>query len=365
MFSIAMKRVTENQIKNEIPSIIASWFDGEKGKVSFEPHIGKERGIDLIQETSNYRFVVAWKNTASTGLVADAIRNLQISLAEMRKVTKGVTIVPLIAVLFMGEAGKDLCRRENTSWLDLSGNAFVSAPLLKIQIEGKPNRYKGTGRPKNVFAPKSSRVARTLLIEPDSAMTQRELSRATGLNEALVGRVVKELEREKFLRRADDGAVSVEEPALLLDAWAESYNFEKHSIYYAFAAQRTGEAAMRFVAENLKKNRIEYAATGLAAAWMLAPFAAFRIASFYLQETPSDALLEKLRLTEQTKGGANVWLIVPNDEGVFEGASDRGEDEIRCAHPVQVFLDLKFHPERASEAQEAVRREYLYWGEAR
>ncbi|MGD9560821.1 MAG: type IV toxin-antitoxin system AbiEi family antitoxin [Pyrinomonadaceae bacterium] len=357
-----MVQITESQFRDEIPRIIGSWFDGEKGKVSFEKHVGKGRGaVDLVQETAHYRFVVEWKNSASTGLVADAIRNLQISLAEMPKSVKGVTTVPVIAVPFMGEAGQELCRKENISWLDLSGNASVSGPRLKIQIQGKPNRYKGTGRPKNVFAPKSSRIARTLLIEPDSAMTQRELSKVTGLNEALVGRVVKVLEREKFLWRADDGAVRVKDPALLLDAWAESYDFDKHRIYYAFAAQRTGEAAMRSVAENLKNYQIKYAATGLAGAWMLAPFAVFRIASFYLQDEPSDALLERLRLTEQTKAGANVWLIVPNDEGVFEGASERGKDKICCAHPVQVFLDLKYHPERASEAQEAVRREYLNW----
>ena len=118
---------------------------------------------------------------------------------------------------------------------------------------------------------------------------------------------------------------------------------------------------MRAIAENLEKNRIGYAATGLAGAWLLEPFAAFRIISFYLKETPSPALLEKLKITGQSKMGGNVWLIVPNDKGVFEGVSARGEVGICCAHPVQVYLDLKSHPERAREAAEAVRGEYLNW----
>jgi len=79
-----------------------------------------------------------------------------------------------------------------------------------------------------------------------------------------------------------------------------------------------------------------------------------------LKDTPSVALLEKLKLSEQTKAGANIWLIAPNDDGVFAGASER-DGAIRCVHPVQVYLDLKSHPERARAAAEAVRRKYLDW----
>ena len=356
-----MSRILENQLRNEIPEIIRSWFDGEKGKVSFEKRTAKGgHTADVIHDIAGYRFIIECKNAASSGLVADAIKNLQKLLAEMPEAAKETTTVPLVAVPFMGEAGRELCRREKISWLDLSGNASVTAPRLKIQIEGKPNRFKSAGRPKNLFAPKSSRIARTLLINPEIALTQRELARKTRLNETLVGRVVRELERENFLQRDESGAVRAREPGLLLDAWAESYQFERHALVYGFMAQRTGEAVMRAAAESLEKNRIEYAATGLAGAWLLSHFAAFRVASFYLKEMPSLALLEKLKITEQSKAGGNLWLIVPNDDGVFEGASER-DGSIRCAHPVQVYLDLKFHPERAREAQEAVRGEYLAW----
>ena len=52
--------------------------------------------------------------------------------------------------------------------------------------------------------------------------------------------------------------------------------------------------------------------------------------------------------------GENVWLVVPNDEGVFFGAEER--DGIRCAHPVQVYVDLKGHPERSAEAAMELRK---------
>gem|GEM_PF-4192249 len=58
--------------------------------------------------------------------------------------------------------------------------------------------------------------------------------------------------------------------------------------------------------------------------------------------------------------GAFVWLVFPRDEGVFHGVQE--VDGVRCVHPVQVYVDLKGHPERADEAAEHLLREHLGWG---
>lgn len=351
-----MNQIKEQKFIKEVPEIIASWFNGEKGEVIFEKKLGKGQRIDLLQKTSGYFFVVECKGIGTIAGIADAIKSLRQYLALFDE----IEAIPVIAVPFMGEAGRELCAEEKISWLDLSGNAHVTAPRLKILIEGKPNLFKNTGRPKNVFAPKSSRIAREFLINPEIALTQRELAKKTGLNETLVGRVVRELEQANLLtRNKESNAVHSENPGLLLDAWAENYQFDKHLIIPGFSAQRTGEATMRFVGERLENNKVEYAATGLAGAWLLTHFAGFRTATFYLKDIPSTSLLKELKITEQSRSGSNVWLVVPNEDGVFEGISNR--DGIRCVHPVQVYLDLKFHPERSMDAAKEVRNEYLRW----
>lgn len=352
-----MSRILEQTFRKEVPEIIASWFDGEKGRVSFESKKGSgQRRRDLIQKIQDYTFIVEWKTAGTSALIADALNNIRQSVAE----NSDERTVPVIAVPFMGEAGRRLCEGAGISWLDLSGNANVTAPGLRIQIEGKPNKFKSVGRPKNLFAPKSSRIAREFLMNPGAILTQRELAKNTHLNETYVGRVVRELERENLLiRDSETNAVRAADPNLLLDAWRENYEFDKHAITYAFAAQRTGDTTMRFVAEGLENNGIEYAATGLAGAWLLTHFAAFRTAVFYVKEIPSPDLLRKLKINEQPRSGANVWLVFPNDEGVFSGTSTK--EEIACTHPVQIYLDLKDQPERASEAAKSVRREYLDW----
>lgn len=103
---------------------------------------------------------------------------------------------------------------------------------------------------------------------------------------------------------------------------------------------------------------VDHAATGLAAAWRMTHFAAFRIATFFLAESPSKELREKLGFREDPRG-ANLWLVLPNDAGVFHGAETR--DGLRCVHPVQAYVDLKAHPERATEAAERLRSELLSW----
>jgi hypothetical protein len=55
--------------------------------------------------------------------------------------------------------------------------------------------------------------------------------------------------------------------------------------------------------------------------------------------------------------GANLWVVRPVDDGVFEGAAIA--DGFPCVHPMQVYLDLKSHPERAAEAAGQLRTRLL------
>ena len=158
--------------------------------------------------------------------------------------------------------------------------------------------------------------------------------------------------------RDQDGTIKPRDPNLLLDAWHEAYSFQKHQIIEGFVAERSSDAVLQGLSRTLKTSGVIHVATGLAGAWLLSHFASFRIVTFYVTSRPSHEFLQKLRFKQQDRGG-NVWLVVPNDEDVFTGSAQR--DGVNCAHPLQVYLDLKGHPERAKEAAEVVRREFLRW----
>jgi hypothetical protein len=265
-------------------------------------------------------------------------------------------VVPILAVPFMGQTGRRLCAEAGLSWIDLSGNAWIDAPGRQIRILGRPNRFASAGRPANVFAPKSSRVVRALLMEPEKAFTQAELVAVTGVDKGRVSRLAKRLHAMGFVERVHSNALRIKDPALALEAWREAYDFEKHHTRRGHVAVRSAEELVRRIAAS--PAGLRWVLTGLAGAWYLTHFATFRLVTVLVEARPSDAWLSAIGFREEPRG-ANIWIVRPVDEAVFRGA--REVQGLPCAHPLQVYLDLKAHPERANEAAEELRKRVLNW----
>ncbi len=310
---------------------------------------------DFIVEAGKTTFVIEYRHSASAGGIAGAIQHLENYARTVRK-----SAVCLIVVPFMEKAGRELCDKAQVSWLDLSGNARITAPGLRVWIEGRPNKYSRRGRPLNVFAHKSSRITRLLLLDWKRFQTQANLARAANLDDGYVSKVVRRLVDAQLIVENDQGAVRPRDPSILLDAWASEYDFQRHQIIKGTVAARTGEELVSRLVEKLEHESIEYALTGLAAAWLANHFAAFRLGTIYVRSRPSKSFFESIEFWEEEKG-ANLWFVVPNDEGVFQG-SQHIDDKI-CVSDVQIYLDLKAQPERAQEAAEKLRQTRLNWQE--
>ena len=347
-----MKGLIEKQAMAELPGILANFFEIPESKVTVRRPKGKNVP-DFILKTPGYELLAEFKSTSARAPLLMARQKI----SELKQVLKK-NAIPLIVVPYMGKSGIDFCRDHNLSWIDLSGNVYIKAPGLLLHVEGRPNRFKSAGRPANVFAPKSSRIARQLLIEPGNSYNQRELSQITGLDEGQTSRIVRRLESLSLIERDDQGALSPSDPGQFLDAWHEVYDFSRHQIIKGHIAARTGEELLKRASRIMTEQHINYAATGLAGAWQYSHFAKFRITTFYLADPPQKNLFDLLHFREDDSG-ANTWLVVPNDEGVFDGAS--AKDDILCVHPIQIYLDLKGHPERAKEAAAMLRKDILKW----
>ena len=346
-----MRPPTEKQAATLIIDVLAGLFDASPNTIRFS-EVGAEKRFDFLVRLSRYCFLVEYKSSASAGSLTVAISGLK----EAAKTHKGRGQA-LVVVPFMGELGRSLCDEAGISWLDLSGNAKIVGPGLKIRIEGKPNKYSDRGRPPNVFAPKSSRISRQLLLQPQEFQTQAELARQTELDDGYVSKVVRRLEQEQFVESAQ-GAVRPRDPNLLLDSWHSVYDFSRHRIIKGHVPARTGEELIRRIAAQFSSNKLHFAATGLAAAWLLTSFASFRLVTVYLQSMPSRSLLQELEFSDEPKG-ANLWLVLPNDDGVFQGSENHSG--IPCVSPLQTYLDLKNQPERAKDAATELRKRFLNW----
>ena len=309
---------------------------------------------DAVFAVGDLSFVLEWKSAGAPGHVAAAIRTL-----ARAKHSFPHAVIPLLAVPYMGEAAQALCARAELPWLDLSGNARIIVPGIFYQNLGNPNRFRRAGRPESAFGPKGARITRRLLMEPAKPVMQRTLAAITGLNEGHTSRIVGKL-REAGLVHRGAGGIHVTDPNALLAAWREDYRFDRHHVIRGHIASGGGDQLIQAICEVLSRIEEPYAATALPAAWMWTRYAGFRLATVYLPTLPSAALKEELGFREEARG-ANTWLVVPYDEGVFDGAEL--VDGIRCVHPVQTYVDLKNHPERAAEAAEELRRRLLVRGD--
>ena len=348
-----MRGSFDKQVVFDVPALLARLLEIPEDLVKVRPG-AKGSGPDFIISAGKHTFHVQSKSSSARApLMLALLSRLRERRGEMKK-----DVIPLLVVPHMGEAGRRLCEEHEMAWLDLSGNARIKAPGLLINVEGKPNRFKSAGRPPNLFAPKSSRIVRQFLIQPDRALNQRELSQVADLDEGYTSRIVRRFEETGLVVRDEKGLLKPKDPEQLLNAWQESYAFMRHRLIKGHVAARSGEELLHKVAGVLEKRAPGYAATGLGAAWLYSHFASFRLATFYLPSAPGNGLFNTLGFREDERG-ANTWLVVPNDEGVFHGSE--AKEGIRCVHVVQVYLDLKDHPERSAEAASRLRQGCLKW----
>jgi hypothetical protein len=322
-------------------------------------HTEMENGIgrsDVRLWAGGEWYTAEFRAAANTEQISSALRQLKAPSERQG--------VPLLVVPYMGDAGRELCRAAGIAWLDLSGNAEIDTSSLRIRILGEPNKYKRSGQPQSLFAPRSARAARVFLLDVHRVWMQTELAGVTGLSAGYLSRLLPRYEEAGFIGSKQVGRslrYRVTNPNALLDAWYADYDFGHHTILRGHVASRGGLELLRELASALTRKEVEYAATGLAGAWMWEPFAAFRTVTLYLSAWSEKELLAGIGFHEGTRG-SNTWLVVPDDAGVFTGAMER--DGIRCVSPVQAYLDLKGQPERAEEASAELRRVHLAWSGA-
>lgn len=329
-----------HEAQHRLPDLLAGWFEATPPTLSTSPEGA------LHADVAGLRLHMTITASDQIGTLSSAARHLARAAATDR--------IPLVVVPYMGPTARAWAKEQGLAWADLSGNVHLRAPGVYVQVDGQPNRYKRPGRPSHAFTPRYARVPRVLLTEPDRAWLQRDLAAATDLPAGTVSKVVRTLRHEGLITRDSAGALRVQEPSVLLDAWAQQADFQQHHIRRFHAVSRGGPDVLNRLAERLRTSDTTWAATGLAAAWLQTNYADFRLTTLYTDPFPLH--LDRLGLREVERG-ENVWLVAPRDPGVFHARSERAG--VWCVHPVQTYIDLLDHPERAEDAARELRRVLL------
>lgn len=262
-------------------------------------------------------------------------------------------VVPVFIAPYISPAAAQLCKKDGTNYMDLSGNCRLVFDNSFVEREGRPNLFAEKRDLRSLYSPKSSRVLRVLLANPGESWKIKELARESEVSLGLASNVKKLLEDREWIRKTEDGLV-LGEPEKLLVEWSENYSFRKNKVRDCHSLKPVADLEADLAAV-CREKKMPYALTGFSAAARFAPMVRSPRAMAHVRK-PLDEILAILGLKE-VSSGANVTLLEPYDDGVFYGTEE--EDGIRLASPVQVYLDLKGFRGRGEEAAEKLLDEVI------
>jgi len=206
----------------------------------------------------------------------------------------------------------------------------------------------------NIFAPKSSRVLRVLLVDVGRDWNEREIAGAAEVSTGMVHYVCRALIEAGYLARNESNRLVLIDPLRLLKRWAAYHQYDntnKFIDYYTF------EREVEKVLENIAKIDLDYAATVLTGALLVAPYVRPVDLHFYVpNKETGEKLAEKLGLSPIPRGG-NIKLAIPYDEGVFYG--NREVEGVKVVSNIQLYVDLYNYPARGEEAASRLLDEIL------
>ena len=301
--------------------------------------------IDLqIADGPPRQIVVEVKESGQPRLAREAVNQL-VRLRESFRGAYGVLMAPYIS-----PDAAEICASDGIGTLDLAGNCRLTFDQVFIRREGYRNPFAQKRDLRSLYAPRSSRILRVLLVRKADWWKTQALADEAGVSLGQVSNVKKLLRDREWIAEGDKG-FRLTEPKALLTEWAENYTYRKNIVREFYSLKETDEIEAA-IARECRELALPYAFTGFSGARRVAPAVRGQRTMAYVS-TISEALLEQAGLKE-VPSGANVSLMIPYDEGVYYEA--REIDALKIVSPIQLYLDLKGYRGRGEEAAEAIWR---------
>jgi hypothetical protein len=265
------ERETLDRLVSELPRLLEGL---EIVKTEVLPRVRGGVQSDLLIEVrlgrQSKKLVVDVKTLGEPRFAAQAIAQLGQSV---QSVSNGY---PVFAAGYVGETTRQLCRAAGVGYIDLLGNVYLRFGGVLIDRLAQGSFEAERRGLKQLFAPKATRVIRTLLLDPKRPARITDLARGCSMSPAGAYWVVRLLEDMGFVERDPSKRAVLVKPKELLDAWASSWSMDKNAATSYFSFERTPEALMKKVASVSKQKNLSYAFTLMAGASFVAPFVRFQ-----------------------------------------------------------------------------------------
>jgi len=246
-------------------------------------------------------------------------------------------------------------RQQGIAHADLNGRLFILTGESVIDFRPGEIRYRSERKGPDPFSPKASRIVRSLLCRSLATVTQEELATRTGTSRALVSKVLGQLLDDELVRQVSTSAPG--HPAYyqltnfdrLLDTWAKSDQWHERATVHEYSIlSNKPEEIARKLTESVGTEPLAF--TQWFAAWNRRPYTTAPLVSCYVKKRQILEIVPARRV----KNGGNLWLIVPDDEGVWQDSQEA--NGFPLVSDVQIYLDLLQVGQRGPETAEELRK---------
>lgn len=260
----------------------------------------------------------------------------------------GVFMAPYIS-----EHTAEICSREGIGYCDFAGNCSLTFGGVYIEKSGNPNPLLEKRDLRSLYSPKAARVLRVILNNPRKNWKMQDLANEAEVSLGQVANVKKLLDGRELIEKTEDG-FTLKEPFSLLSEWSGNYVYRKNRVKEFYSLKVIPEIEAE-IAEVCKREKINYALTGFSGAARFTPSVRYQRVMAYVDV--EEAQLLKLFEFKEVGSGANVTILIPHDEGVYYGVSEK--EGIRVVSLVQLYLDLMGFKGRGEEAANALLEEVI------
>lgn len=300
-------------------------------------------------------------------LLVDSKRRLypQHALAAASRVRResqhqGPDTMAVLAAPYISDRVAQICRESGVGYIDGAGNCHLEAPGLYVHIEGQQNQSPDTRPAENLFAPKSSRIVRTLLESPLRTWKVQDLAREARVSIGLASRLKHKLIAQAFAEQTPLG-LRIRQPRQLLAAWTQAYSIPARAVpVYGMIGTHALEQA---VADWCVRHEVRCALAEFSAAARWSPMVRYTRAAIYVEAQRSHDVLEPLMRDldlKEVDSGPSAELWITDDEAIFFNSEER--QGVRVVSPLQAYLDLVGNPSRGQEAATELLRRHLLPG---
>jgi len=272
-------------------------------------------------------------------------RIVRMAIQQLREYSNLIkNAYPLVAAPYISENTAKVCKQNKVGYIDLAGNCFLTFDRVYIERKYYPNPIIEKRRVRSIFSPKSSRILRVLLNNPQRRpWGVWELAKEANVSIGLVSKVKERLLDLEYI--SGDKYLTLTRPIELLEEWSNNYSFRKNKTYDYFSFDDLKEVE-RELSQSCRQQQVPYALTLFSGAALVAPFSRYTRGFAYVGKNISE-IANQLGLKE-VSSGPNFTILEPYDEGVFY--SSNKIDDVEVVSDVQLYLDLVGFKGRGEES---------------